>query len=107
MPYVINPPPLASFSYIVTSVPSRDNTCAQLKPAGPAPTIATFFPLDGFLSNNFQSPSSAFIVEYCCNLAIGIASSSSKLYTQAPSQSFSTGQTLEQPAPMIFEIKMV
>ena len=36
-----------------------------------------------------------------------MGSSSIKLKTQAPSQSFSTGQTLEQPAPIMLEVKIV
>src|SRR5690349_6748070 len=88
-------------------MPSRERTCAQLNPAGPAPTIATFLPVDGLRSNSCHLFSIAFSVEYRCNLAMGIGSSSSKLYTQAPSQSFSTGQTRLQPAPMMLESKMV
>src|SRR6476469_2104725 len=99
MPYVINPPPLLSFSYTVTSTPSLDNTWAQLNPAGPAPTIATFFPVDGLRSNNFHFSSMAFSVAYRCNLAIGIGGSSIRLYTQEPSHNFSTGHTFEQPPP--------
>src|SRR6185436_11067711 len=81
------------------------------KPAGPAPTMATFFlptPVgNGLRSNNCQLFSNVFAVEYCCSLAICIGSSSSKLNTQAPSHSFSTGQTLAQPAPIIFEERIV
>src|SRR4030095_14599862 len=92
---------------MVTSIPSLDNTWAQLNPAGPAPTIATFFPTDGLRSNSCQLFSNACAVEYCCSLAIWIGSSSNKLNTQAPSHNFSTGQTLAHPAPMIFEERIV
>src|SRR5678816_2116726 len=75
-----------------------------LAPAPPAPKgeSGSFF-----LSKSCQLFSNAFAVEYCCSLAICIGSSSNKLNTQAPSHNFSTGQTLEQPAPIIFEEKIV
>src|SRR5829696_6660095 len=96
---------------MVTSIPSLDKTWAQLNPAGPAPTIATFLTASPkgifFRLKSCQLFSIAIPVEYCCNLAISMGFSSNKLNTQAPSHNFSTGQTLEQPAPMIFEEKIV
>src|SRR4051812_26694528 len=103
----MRPPPLGSFSKIVTSIPSLDNICAQDNPAGPAPTTATFFPMDGLRWNSCQFSSIAFSVEYRCNLAIAMGGSCMRLNTHAPSQSFSTGQTLEHPPPKMFETKMV
>ena len=38
---------------------------------------------------------------------MGMGGSSNKLNTQAPSHNFSTGQTREQPAPIMLETKMV
>src|SRR5476651_799340 len=92
---------------MVTSIPSRDNTCAHDNPAGPAPITATFLPVDGLRVNSGHFSLIAISVEYRCKRAICIGSSSIRLYTQAPSQSFSTGQTLEQPPPIILDEKMV
>src|SRR4051812_30916958 len=107
MPYVMSPPPFSSFSKIVTSTPFRASTCAQLNPAGPAPTTATFFPVDGFRSKSFHFPSRAFSVEYRCSLAMWMGVSCSRLNTHAPSHSFSTGHTFEHPAPMMFDSNIV
>ena len=39
---------------MVVSTPCRDNICAQLKPAGPAPITATFLPVAAARVNNCQ-----------------------------------------------------
>src|SRR5438270_142516 len=103
----MSPPPLLSFSKTVTSTPSLASKCAQESPAGPAPMMATFFPVDGLRENSCHFSLMALSVAYRCSLAMGIGSSCIKLYTQLPSHNFSTGQTLEQPPPNMFDSKMV
>src|ERR1700761_2304365 len=92
---------------MVTSTPSRDNTWAQDNPAGPAPTIATLLPFDGLRRKSGHFCLMAISVEYRCKRAICIGSSSIRLYTQAPSHSFSTGQTFEHPPPIMLDEKIV
>jgi len=50
------PPGLCSASKIVTSWPARRTSAATVRPAGPEPTIATFFPVDAAISGTSASP---------------------------------------------------
>src|SRR5271154_5351227 len=45
MPYSLRPPAFSRGSKIVLSTPAMASSCAQASPAGPAPTIATRFPV--------------------------------------------------------------
>ena len=49
IPYSFKPPSLDLESKIVTEYPLIESLCAHDKPAGPPPTIATFFPLSSLL----------------------------------------------------------